>query len=114
MRKMTLVVILGFGLMFFGCNKAAEKTSETDAHSHTEVSTSHGTDHEVDGWCVEHELPEKVCSLCNSKVAAEFQKNGDWCKEHNRAESQCFLCDPSRKEKFVAQYEAQYGKKPPK
>jgi hypothetical protein len=70
--------------------------------------------HEVDGWCVSHELPENICSLCNSKVAAELKKSGDWCNEHNRAESQCFLCDPSLKEKFVAQYEAQYGKKPPK
>ncbi|MDR2438027.1 MAG: hypothetical protein LBE12_01480, partial [Planctomycetaceae bacterium] len=86
-----------------------------DGHDHTEgTSATQESVHEVDGWCVSHELPENICSLCNSKVAAELKKSGDWCNEHNRAESQCFLCDPSLKEKFVAQYEAQYGKKPPK
>ncbi|MDR1142160.1 MAG: hypothetical protein LBL62_10740 [Planctomycetaceae bacterium] len=122
MRKVILLMVLGLGLMFLGCNKSADNATTGDAHVHTagdghdhsEVSAPQGTGHEVDGWCIEHELPEKDCSLCNSKVAAEFKKNGDWCKEHNRAESQCFICDPSRKEKFVAQYEAQYGKKPPK
>ncbi len=47
-------------------------------------------------------------------VRFEFKKKGDWCKEHSRPESQCFICHPDLEAKFVAQYEAKYGKKPPK
>ena len=65
-------------------------------------------------WCVEHGVPEDICGQCNPKIAAECQKKGDWCKEHNRPESQCFLCNPKLADKFAADYEAKYGKKPPK
>jgi hypothetical protein len=64
-------------------------------------------------WCQEHGIPEADCALCNDKVADEYKKRGDWCKEHDRPESQCFLCDPTRMEKFAAQYRAKYGKEPP-
>ena len=65
-------------------------------------------------WYVEHGVPKDICGQCNPKIAAECRKKGDWCKEHNRPESQCFLCNPKRAEKFAADYEAKYGKKPPK
>lgn len=65
-------------------------------------------------WCTEHGMPEEICAQCNSKLAAEFKKKGDWCKEHDRPESQCLLCHPDLEGKFAAQYEAKYGKKPPK
>jgi hypothetical protein len=68
----------------------------------------------VEGWCTEHGVPEDICAQCNPQVAAEYQKKGDWCKEHNRPESQCFLCNPALEAKFAADYEAKYGKKPPK
>ena len=57
---------------------------------------------------------KNICAQCNAKVAAEFKQKGDWCKEHNRPESQCFLCNPKLADKFAAEYEAKYGKKPPK
>ena len=65
-------------------------------------------------WCVEHGMPEGICAQCSTQLAADFQKKGDWCKEHNRPESQCFICHPDLEAKFAAQYEAKYGKKPPK
>ena len=65
-------------------------------------------------WCVEHGVPEDICGQCNPKVAAECQKNGDWCQEHSRPESQCFLCNPTLADKFAAEFEAKYGKKPPR
>jgi len=65
-------------------------------------------------WCVEHGVPEDICAQCNAKVAAEYQQKGDCCQEHNRPESQCFLCNPKLEAKFAAEYEAKYGKKPPK
>ena len=65
-------------------------------------------------WCNEHGVPEAICARCNSKLVADFKAKGDWCKEHNRPDSQCFICHPELEAKFAAQYEAKYGKKPPK
>lgn len=85
--------------------------SESTAASSAEKSKSHS---HAGWWCDEHGVPEEVCGQCNSKVAAEFQKKGDWCKEHDRPDSQCFVCHPELEARFAAQYEAKYGKKPPK
>ena len=65
-------------------------------------------------WCNEHGVPEQVCALCSSKLAADFKAKGDWCKDHDRPDSQCFACHPELEATFAAQYEAKYGKKPPK
>jgi hypothetical protein len=64
-------------------------------------------------WCDEHGVPEHECSMCSAKAAKEFKAKGDWCDKHDRAKSQCFICDPSLKDKYAAQYEAKYNKKPP-
>lgn len=86
-----------------------------DHATHTASTEKGGTRDDHSGWwCVEHGIPEEVCSLCNSKVAAEFQKKGDWCQQHDRADSQCFVCHPELAAKFAAQYEAKYGEQPPK
>src|SRR6187401_2468034 len=91
----------------------AEKHADTDDHGeHTVSADADGHDHSG-WWCNEHGVPEEVCGLCDSKLAAEFQKNGDWCKEHDRPDSQCFKCHPELQAKFAAQYEAKYGKQPP-
>jgi cobalt-zinc-cadmium efflux system membrane fusion protein len=71
--------------------------------------------HKHDGWwCDEHGVPEEVCALCNTKLVADFKAKGDWCKEHDRPDSQCFVCHPEKEAEFAAQYEAKYGKQPPK
>lgn len=78
------------------------------------VASTGGSGHDHSGWwCGEHGVPEEVCGLCNSKLAAEFQKKGDWCRDHDRPDSQCFKCHPELEAKFAAQYEARYGRKPP-
>jgi len=79
----------------------------------SEPVTSSETVHEG-WWCAEHGVPEGVCAQCNTQVAADFKAKGDWCQEHGRPESQCFVCHPELEAKFAAQYEAKYGKKPPK
>ena len=65
-------------------------------------------------WCVEHGIPESMCSMCDSKVAADMKKKGDWCAEHDRAETQCFKCNPALESKFADQFEAKFGRRPPK
>jgi outer membrane protein TolC len=65
------------------------KQASEDGHSH-------------EGWCNEHGVPEDVCGLCDSKLAAMFEADGDWCQEHDRSESQCFVCHPVYEAKFAA------------
>ena len=107
-------------LALTGCGSSADNargpkaTTGTggDAIGDSEVSEA-GHTHEG-WWCAEHGVPEEVCAQCNSKVAAKLKAKGDWCQEHGVPESQCFICNPEFEKKFAAQYEAKYGKQPPK
>jgi len=97
-----------------GCARSADEVAVTPAAGHDhEASEATGHTHGA-WWCDEHGVPEKVCALCDSKLAAEFQRKGDWCAEHHRPDSQCFACHPELEARFAAQYEAKYGKEPPK
>lgn len=121
-----LAALLGLTTLFAGgCGQAnterpQAETAPPDNHdhdhdTHTVSSGKVEAAHDHSGWwCNEHGVPEEVCSLCDSRVAAEFQKKGDWCAEHDRADSQCFHCHPELEARFAAQYEARYGKQPPK
>jgi len=103
----TMALTLGAALAL-GCGP----TEKSAAPSTPAKVVEHGHDHSG-WWCTEHGVPESVCALCDSKLAADFQKKGDWCKEHDRPDSQCFTCHPELEAKFAAQYEAKFGKKPP-
>jgi cobalt-zinc-cadmium efflux system membrane fusion protein len=102
-----MVAVLGIA----GCGKSPDNTRAAAA-SAKEVSSE---GHSHDGWwCSEHGVPEDVCARCNVKLVADFKAKGDWCKEHERPDSQCFVCHPEKEAEFAAQYEAKYGKQPPK
>lgn len=102
-------LLAAINFLSLGCAKPGAN-AHTDAHE-----ASHDHQHKHDSWwCNEHGVPEEVCALCNVKLAADFKAKGDWCKEHDRPDSQCFVCHPEREAEFAAQYEAKYGKKPPK
>lgn len=94
--------------------KPAAQDHDHKDHDHDQAAGESESGHDHSGWwCDEHGVPEGICAQCNSKVAAEFQKQGDWCQDHDRPDSQCFLCHPDLEGKFAAQYEAKYGHKPP-
>ncbi len=110
--RTTVLATMALGaLAVAGCGGAGAKGPDAagSATPATDASCS-----VAENWCGEHAVPEDICAQCNAKVAAEYRQRGDWCQEHNRPESQCFLCSPKRAEKFAAEYEAKYGKKPPK
>lgn len=95
-----------------GCGQEAGTPEESPESA--EAAHEHGATHNLHGyWCVEHGVPEEVCAQCNADLAAEFQEKGDWCEEHGRPDSQCFIHHPELEEKFIAQYEAKFGEKPP-
>ena len=102
----TLVAMLG--LAATGCGRSVATPAEAES------GAEHAHHHHHDGWwCDEHGVPESMCALCNSKLAADFKAKGDWCAEHDRPESQCFLCNPGQQAVFAALYEAKFGKAPP-
>jgi len=108
-QKNVLAVVLAMAasISLIGCAKPAGTAGPA-----TYVADK-GHSHEG-WWCDEHGVPEEVCALCNVKLVADFKAKGDWCKEHERPDSQCFVCHPEKEAEFAAQYEAKYGKKPPK
>ncbi len=108
MRMRYFSLLAAAGLALGGCGGTGAKGLDVSKTASPAVDSC-----AVTGWCTEHGVPEDICAQCNAKVAAEYQQKGDWCKEHNRPESQCFLCNPKLEAKFVAEYEANYGKKPP-
>jgi hypothetical protein len=118
MTSLRFLPVLGFALFLIaGCTgqDAATQSGKPTASKTPSPATEKSTGHSHDNWwCDEHGVPEEVCGLCNSKLAAEMQKKGDWCKEHDRPDSQCFICHPELEQRFAAQYGAKYGKKPPK
>ena len=99
-----VVLLAGVAAVGVGCGKEKERVVQDGPKVHEHSGW----------WCPEHGVPEAICGQCNADGAAEFQKKGDWCKEHDRPDSQCFICHPELEAKFAAQYEAKYGKKPPK
>ncbi len=94
-----------------GDSTPAGDTSDHDHHDH-EKDEAGG--HNLDGWwCTAHGVPEGECTRCDSSLIAAFKQKSDWCEKHDLPESQCFTCDPKRANKFIARYEAKFGKKPP-
>lgn len=110
-RAALLSLLVVAGPAVSGCGGGAAKGPETGKPA---TPAADSTCSVAENWCIEHGVPEDICGQCNAKVAAECQQKGDWCREHSRPESQCFLCNPKLAAKFAAQYEAKYGKKPPK
>ena len=102
--------ILVFALsvaVFAGCNQTANNAGPAKQVA-TEDPSQGGW------WCVEHGVPEDVCARCTISLAADFKAKNDWCQQHDRPDSQCFVCHPEKQAEFAAQYEAKYGKQPPK
>ncbi|MFO0937557.1 MAG: hypothetical protein U0798_13685 [Gemmataceae bacterium] len=120
MRKGLMFSALLAGLFVSaGCGQKSTDVASGDKKGKLAAKADAKADKEGDNskhagwWCDEHGVPESECSMCSSKAAKECKAKGDWCEKHDRAKSQCFICEPSLKDKFAAQYEAKYGKKPP-
>ena len=109
-KPLLVLALIGMALLPLGC--ARINTEPPKGHADKKEA---GGDHNYKGrdWCAGHGIPESKCSMCSTKVAAEFKKAGDWCDKHDRAKSQCFICDPSLKDKFAADYKAKFNEDPP-
>jgi len=115
MRAFEGLVAAGLlGLALVGCSQDVGQMVEEDAAAAQAAKQPTGGHEHGAWWCDAHGVPEEVCGQCSAKLAAKFQKDGDWCEDHERPDSQCFKCHPELEGKFAAQYEAKYGKQPPK
>ena len=45
-------------------------------------------------WCVEHGLPESMCTKCNPSLKPRYEAAGDFCAGHGFPESVCPDCHP--------------------
>ncbi len=109
LTAIAVLALAGCGQQASGpdASQVAETSHEGHDHAGEEVQIHGGW------WCYEHAVPEEQCAMCDAKLAAELREKGDWCDEHLRPDSLCFQCHPENAEKFVALFEAKYGKKPP-
>ncbi|RIK63129.1 MAG: hypothetical protein DCC65_16380 [Planctomycetota bacterium] len=105
--KSFLLVLFSTPLMMGGCDCGG------DAHTKSEAPKVESPPAEppkaplvkkpeIVDWCVEHGVPESICTRCNAALIEGFKKKGDWCKEHGLPESQCFVCHPDLRAKFEA------------
>ena len=49
---------------------------------------------ETKGPCIEHGVPEALCTKCNPALIPGFKAENDWCAGHSVPESQCTICNP--------------------
>ena len=79
-------------------DKAAQQGHEGHDHAEHDADAHEGHDdgfgEEGGAWCIEHGVPEDVCTRCNADLIAAFKKKGDWCAEHSLPESHCEACTP--------------------
>lgn len=71
---------------------AAHAHSGHEGQAHADVKPGSHED-----WCVEHGVPESMCTRCNVSLKPAFKATGDWCVEHDLPESQCLKCNPDLK-----------------
>ncbi len=90
MRTLFLIVVLSSCCLVTACSEEsaiAPSSTEQDGPE-SAVPGSH------EDWCVEHAVPESMCTRCNPSLNPAFQATGDWCAEHGLPESQCRACNP--------------------
>lgn len=105
--KSLLLTLFSTPLMMGGCDCGGGAHTKSDAPkvetpAPEQPKTQLITKPEIVDWCVEHVIPESICTRCNASLIEGFKKKGDWCKEHDLPESQCFACHPELKAKFEA------------
>jgi hypothetical protein len=92
-------LVLATAVLAFVCACSKKESKETTAAP--ESARLHASEGAKPGshedWCSEHDVPESMCTRCNSTLIPAFKATGDWCPEHGLPESQCKLCNPGLK-----------------
>jgi hypothetical protein len=75
----------------------AHSGHDHSGHDHTGHAHANAKPGSHEDWCVEHAVPESLCTRCNASLTPAFKATGDWCVEHDLPESQCLKCNPDLK-----------------
>lgn len=95
MRKFLITALALVAIAAPSCKEEEASTpaaAVTEAHAPEDFRPGSHED-----WCGEHQVPESMCTRCNSSLIPAFKATGDWCAEHGLPESQCLLCNPDLK-----------------
>lgn len=94
--KLSTIMLLAASTLLACSKKESNETTgaAAAASAHAPASVKPGS-HE--DWCSEHNVPESMCTRCNSALIPAFKATGDWCPEHGLPESQCTICNPNLK-----------------
>lgn len=103
--RTSLIITLAFVTFTSGaCDKedpSAPRAAATQEPTHAPSGEGHAHAGVKPGshedWCVEHAVPESMCTRCNASLTPAFKATGDWCEEHGLPESQCLKCNPDLK-----------------
>ena len=88
--RLTCVLLQTTALLVVGCD---DRTSRP-ARAHAEEARKAPAVADPADWCVEHGLPESLCTKCNPALVERFRQAGDWCAGHGFPESACPFCNP--------------------
>lgn len=103
-----LAIVIFVSLAFVACEKKKDSpqqvqqpTTPAEPATASAAEPTHAAQGARPGshedWCGEHQVPESLCTRCNSSLIAAFKATGDWCEEHGLPESQCLICNPDLK-----------------
>lgn len=103
----TTILAVAFGVVIGAYvlqpNLSVQAPSTVAADPHAGHDHAPGEGHEeaaqatstaASDWCLEHRVPESVCTKCNPSLISQFKERNDWCVEHGLPESHCRLCNP--------------------
>lgn len=106
MSKLKLMFPSLLALAYLTACDAGKPAAQTVAQAQAKVETPdkaamHAPAGAVPGshedWCGGHQVPESLCTRCNSALIPAFKASGDWCESHGLPESQCSKCNPDLK-----------------
>ncbi len=106
----TALALIAIGTGVTACGETAQDTSSSQASSVAQC-----VDHNVSscpfcspaviesmGFCVEHGVPEAICTFCRNDLEEAYRAQNDWCAGHGLPESQCEACNPGVLDKWQA------------
>ncbi len=108
MRKLTILIILVIGSIFFlaSCNRMEDFIQSSIVPILQSNEVKEISEKNKDEICVEHNVLESEDTRCDPSLIPEFKAKGDWCDEHNIPESQCTICNPELANKLLVSSES--------
>src|SRR5690554_2129316 len=97
MQMITRTLILTFSLLLLTLTACDRSEDASDDSANAPTSSAETNDTRVadpHDWCGGHDIPESMCTKCNSELIEKFKAEGDWCAEHGFPESACPQCNP--------------------